>query len=460
MPTTKKRRMHKFRIKEISPVDRPAQQPALAVLMKNRDNIPELAKLAFTEALNAMEIEDKIREALDDMWKLNSALRRSIEAILEDRENYPDPMSAIEDSLQEFKSAVSSMVSDAVEEVEDDVDALTKQKPTKTEGGLKFPASDYAYVPDPKKPSTWKLRLTSTPGGKPDPRIVGAAVAALGPGFRGQKVQIPQANRAAVIGRVRSAWLKANPNKTKDDLPSVLKSENGGTTMKTVEELTKELEELTKKFEKVNKELEVSKKVSSLNDEEKAYYEKLDDDGKTAFLEKSSDDRTEEVAKSKEDDEVVYKDLEGNEYRKSDDPRVVAAVKRADKATEKLEKKDEELVNERLEKRAKEELPNLPGEDKVKVAVLKAVDGIEDEDLRKGALELLKSHNAAVTKASETRGHRDQSVADAEEQLQKMAQDHYDNSKDGDKTFEKSYAEVCKTEKGKKLYEQVLTSNG
>ena len=230
--------------------------------------------------------------------------------------------------------------------------------------------------------------------------------------------------------------------------------------MKTVEELTTELTELTKKFEKVNNELEVSKKVSSLSDEEKAFYEKLDDDGKTAFLEKSSDDRKEDVAKSNEDNKVVYKDLEGNEYRKSDDQRVVAAVKRADKATEKLEKKDEELVNERLEKRAKEELPNLPGEDKVKVAVLKAVDGIEDDDLKKGALELLKSHNTALEKSTETHGHRDQSVADAEEELQKMAQKHYEDSKDESKTFEKSYSEICKTDKGKKLYEQVLTSNG
>src|SRR3990170_2881974 len=63
------------------------------------------------------------------------------------------------------------------------------EKATRTEDGKAFPASDYAYVPDAAKPSAWKLRLTSTPGGKPDAGIVGAAIAAFSPGgFRGQRV--------------------------------------------------------------------------------------------------------------------------------------------------------------------------------------------------------------------------------------------------------------------------------
>lgn len=96
-------------------------------------------------------------------------------------------------------------------------------KKTKTEGGLSFPASDYAYVPDPEKPSTWKLRLTSTPGGSPDSGIVGAAAAALGPGYRGNKVQIPSADRSAVVARVRAAWRKANPDKEDSEMPSGIK---------------------------------------------------------------------------------------------------------------------------------------------------------------------------------------------------------------------------------------------
>jgi len=95
---------------------------------------------------------------------------------------------------------------------------------TKTEGGKDFPASDYAYVPDAESPSTWKLRLTATPRGDPDPGIVGAAAAALGPGgFRGQKVDIPAGDVAAVKARVRAAWKKANPDRNADEMPASIK---------------------------------------------------------------------------------------------------------------------------------------------------------------------------------------------------------------------------------------------
>lgn len=95
---------------------------------------------------------------------------------------------------------------------------------TKTDGGKKFTASDYAYVPDAMKPSTWKLRLTATPGAGPDAATVGAAAAALSAGgFRGQKVSIPAADLAAVKAKVRTAWTKANPDKDADEMPESIK---------------------------------------------------------------------------------------------------------------------------------------------------------------------------------------------------------------------------------------------
>jgi len=95
---------------------------------------------------------------------------------------------------------------------------------TKTENGKAYPSSDFAYVPDPEKPSEWKLRLTATPGGAPDSGIVGAAIAALGPGgFRGQKVDIPAADLPAVLAKVRAAWKKANPDKSVDEMPATIK---------------------------------------------------------------------------------------------------------------------------------------------------------------------------------------------------------------------------------------------
>lgn len=93
---------------------------------------------------------------------------------------------------------------------------------TKTEDGQSFPSSDYAYVPDPDMPSTWKLRLTSTPGGDPDTSVVGAAIAALGEGFRGNKVEIPSTNLSQVKATVKAAWLKADPSRKEADVPSVI----------------------------------------------------------------------------------------------------------------------------------------------------------------------------------------------------------------------------------------------
>ncbi len=94
----------------------------------------------------------------------------------------------------------------------------------KTEGGKQFHVSDYAYTPDDGDPGTWKLRITKTPGGAPDAGMVGAAVAAFGKGFRGQKASIATADRAAVKSRLRGAWTKANPDKSEDAMPTAIKN--------------------------------------------------------------------------------------------------------------------------------------------------------------------------------------------------------------------------------------------
>lgn len=101
---------------------------------------------------------------------------------------------------------------------------LAAEKPYKTEGGQKFHAEDYAHTPDKSDPSTWSVRLAPSPGAKPTPQQVGAAVAAIGKGFRGKKAKIAPANKAKVKAKVRSAWKAANPDKGSDDMPDVLKN--------------------------------------------------------------------------------------------------------------------------------------------------------------------------------------------------------------------------------------------
>lgn len=83
---------------------------------------------------------------------------------------------------------------------------------TKTEGDEHLPASAYAYVPDPKEPSTWKLRID-------DAQHFGGALAAVGKGFRGQKVEIPANDKAGVMAKLRTAWHKYHKD---EPLPEVL----------------------------------------------------------------------------------------------------------------------------------------------------------------------------------------------------------------------------------------------
>lgn len=102
---------------------------------------------------------------------------------------------------------------------------LTKrQAPVKSEDGQEYPAEAYAYVPDPEQPSTWKLRLWESPEAKETAAQVGRAVAALGPGFRGNRVDIPAKDLPGVKRRVVEAWRRTHPDAKEDDMPEVLKA--------------------------------------------------------------------------------------------------------------------------------------------------------------------------------------------------------------------------------------------
>lgn len=61
--------------------------------------------------------------------------------------------------------------------------------------GEEHPASDFAYVPDPEKPSTWKLPIFNA-------RHVGAALAAMTSDYRGREVEIPEEDRKKVMMRI------------------------------------------------------------------------------------------------------------------------------------------------------------------------------------------------------------------------------------------------------------------
>ncbi len=80
--------------------------------------------------------------------------------------------------------------------------------------GSGFKATDYAYAPDLKDPSTWKLLLVKQPGdgalGAYDPDLVRAAATALAmPEWGAPQVDIPAADLPGVKQAVRGAWIQA-----------------------------------------------------------------------------------------------------------------------------------------------------------------------------------------------------------------------------------------------------------
>lgn len=101
-----------------------------------------------------------------------------------------------------------------------DIEPLSKA--TKREDDEDFPAEAFAYVPDRERPSTWKLRLWDSISERETRAQIGRAIAALGAGFRGQRVEIPADDLPSVKARILEAWRKVWGEEA-GDVPSVLK---------------------------------------------------------------------------------------------------------------------------------------------------------------------------------------------------------------------------------------------
>ena len=84
---------------------------------------------------------------------------------------------------------------------------LKMQETMKPEEGALYPASAFAYVPDPKEAEGWKLRLWEDPEKKITRAQLGKLAAALSPGgFKGHRVEIPKEALSAVKRKIRAAY--------------------------------------------------------------------------------------------------------------------------------------------------------------------------------------------------------------------------------------------------------------
>lgn len=195
---------------------------------------------------------------------------------------------------------------------------------------------------------------------------------------------------------------------------------------------------------------------ASLTAEQKAYYDKLSDVEKEAFLKLDAKKRDAEVKKASDSDETV--EIEGRIVRKSvvgDDLFYIMKSQ-----SDRLQTQEEMVRKERearelaeFEKIAKDEYSNLPGTDAEKAKVLKFMS-ICDPGVKTTLETIMKAANEGLKIALFTeKGHQGHGGDETPElKLSKMAMQIMGGG--GNLTYEQAYEKACETPEGRSLYAQ------
>jgi len=198
----------------------------------------------------------------------------------------------------------------------------------------------------------------------------------------------------------------------------------GGQSMSDQEKRLDELEAANKRLES-----SVDALVKSLETE--GYVVQIADEAVTVEKRKAED----------------YIEIGGETILKTALPASVLSV--ISKQADELAAVNKKLEAEELTKRVTAEIPHLSGDAAVKGAVLKAIDAIADETVRKAAHAMLKGANAVASKLTREFGAVAPQETDAMTELNKMAEDFAAEKK---VTFAKAFAEVTKTGRGAELF--------
>ena len=216
------------------------------------------------------------------------------------------------------------------------------------------------------------------------------------------------------------------------------------------DEEKKQLADLEKSVAEQTARAEKAEQLSKLNDSEKEHLSTLEGDSADEFLAKSDEDRKTEIEEMAKADAVIYTDLDGTEYRKSDDSRFVTMAKKFDaerKTRLEIEKKaaDAELA------KSAESISHLPGEDEDRIALMKGLSLLGDEDKEK-ALKCLNASDEAMSKGFETLGTSKTPAEpnSSEEALDAIAKTLREN--DPTLTEAESFVKAMETPEGLALY--------
>jgi hypothetical protein len=196
---------------------------------------------------------------------------------------------------------------------------------------------------------------------------------------------------------------------------------------KKVGDLTSQVADLTKRAEKAEADLA------------KANTELTTEKAKVADLAKAAD-----IAKN---DEVLK--VGETEVRKSAVGEANFAFMKAQQAE--IQKARDEADMERLQKRAETEIGHLPGEAIAKAKVLKAINGMGEED-RKVLDAMLKAGEAAVAKGFEKFGVSPRTPIGSDDPMAKLNELAKARATKDSTSFEKAYTAVLGTPEGAALY--------
>lgn len=206
----------------------------------------------------------------------------------------------------------------------------------------------------------------------------------------------------------------------------------------TAEELQAQVDRLTK--------------IVALTPEHRAHFDTLDETSQDDFLSKAAADRDAAIEVAKSADPVAYTTDAGMEIRKSAGDVVIAMAKQADATARENATLRKQAEQTALEKRATDELPNLGGTVQVRAAILSAIDGIEDEDVRKAAHERLRAGSESLGKVFEPQGHGGAGEpvdGSAEAKLAALTKSYAEKH---DVSMAKAEAAVLDTDEGNRLY--------
>lgn len=190
---------------------------------------------------------------------------------------------------------------------------------------------------------------------------------------------------------------------SKDVRASSAESEDATNTEKS--NMSEKTEEIKDEAEKVDVDKLVKEAViKSLSTEQAEFYEKSNKSVKKEFLASDCKGRDEMIAKDKASRVIAYKSADGTEYGEDADPKLVEMAKRIDDLERSEIEKSEKSAHQAIVSKLETSYKNLPGSEKSKIATLKAIESIEDEDDRSEAYKILDFANSAIGRAMTTFG--------------------------------------------------------